>query len=532
MSVSATGPSLDTSEDMRARIQDLLGPDRSLIETHISWVVIGPRDVYKLKKPVDFGFLDFTTLELRKDACEAEVELNRRLAPDVYRGVLPVTRDAGGRWVLGGEGEPVQWAVHMRRLPDADRADIRLRQGRLQAEDIERIALRLARFHEQARCDEHTASFGSRQAIEANVRENFAQTEDSITQHVTSDEAAEIEDWQLRFLEDNAALLEDRAAQGRVRDGHGDLRLEHVYIDEQGEIVIIDCIEFNERFRFADVASDLAFLAMDLSEHDHPALAERLVAAYARASNDYDLYSVLDFYQSYRAFVRAKVASLLAEDPGVDERTGRRASEQARRHYLLALASERRSVLPPMLIAVGGVIASGKSTVADRLAAQMGAPVVDADRTRKSMLGVAATQRVDSDAWTGAYDPAFTETVYEEVLRRAAVVLRSGRPVVVDASFRSRSFRARARAVAARAGVPFRFVECRVEPAVAKERLRERAKTASVSDGRLEIFDDFVAKWEPVLELPAGEHVLLDTQRPVEQSMQTLRELVPTWPQD
>jgi predicted kinase len=183
-----------------------------------------------------------------------------------------------------------------------------------------------------------------------------------------------------------------------------------------------------------------------------------------------------------------------------------------------------------MVVAVGGIIASGKSTVADALGFEMSAPVVDADRTRKQLLGVRVTTPVHDGAWQGAYDLAFTEAVYAEVFRRAAVVLASGRAVIVEASFRSRALRARARALAAAHGVPFRLVECRAAPEVCRARLRERAQRASVSDGRLEIFDDFVARWEPIDELPASEHLVIDTARPLADSLEELRNALRTWP--
>jgi uncharacterized protein len=510
--------------------RDLVDTDTEVVHTHISLVLLREHEVLKLKKPVDFGFLDFTTREARHEACEAEVELNRRLAPDVYLGVVPITRDAAGRFVAGGKGAAVEWAVRMRRLPEADRADVRLVQGRLGRDEVTAVAAKLAAFHADARCDDHTASFGDVETIEHNVRENFAQTRDTITRHVTPEEAAEIETWQRSFLREHADLFARRVATGRVRDGHGDLRLEHVYLDAAGEVRIIDCIEFNERFRYADVAADIAFLAMDLARAEHVDLAEHFVAQYARAARDYDLYAVLDFYESYRAYVRAKVTSMLAGDPDVDARARERAEHEARRHYLLALASERRSLLEPQLVAVGGVIASGKSTIAELLAAELAAPIVDADRTRKHMIGVRETEAVHDASWSGAYDPAFTEDVYDEVFRRAEVVLASGRSVVLDASFRSRALRRRARELAERVGVPFRFVECRVDHDVCRARLRERARGQSVSDGRLEIFDAFVQKWEPVDELPADRHLVLDTSRPTETNVERLRSRLTTWP--
>lgn len=504
-----------------------LGDAFTLIETHISWVLLGREDVYKIKKPVALGFLDFSTPQQRKEACEREVELNRRLAPEVYRGVVPVCLD-GDRLVLGGTGQPLDWAVHMQRLDDADRADVRLAQGRLTPKDIARIAHRVAEFHASCATDDATA-FGTPEAIAVNVEENFSQT--ALHRYVSEGQANELAHAQRDHLREHAAVFEARVQAGRIRDGHGDLRLEHVYLADDGTITILDCIEFNDRFRYADVASDLAFLAMDLSAHGHVELAEHLVAEYARVSGDFDLYSVLDFYEGYRAFVRGKIASFVAADASIDSTHRARAAASARKCFMLALSSARPALLGPRVIAVGGVIASGKSTVSGRLGLEMSAPIVDADRTRKQMIGVRATQPVHDGSWQGAYDPKFTEEVYAEVFRRAGVVLASGRPVLVDASFRSVSMRAQARALAQQHGVPFHMVECRIDYAIAKDRLRERAKRASVSDGRLEIFDDFVAKWQAVEELDAAEHIPLDTSRPLETTIGQLREALRPWPE-
>jgi uncharacterized protein len=514
-----------------------------VLETHISWVFLTEADVFKVKKPVRLPFLDFSTIQERRRACEAELVLNARLANDVYRRLVPVRRSAAGTHALGGGeagedgGAIVDWAVHMRRLPDERRADNLLARGALVPDDVDRIAERLAAFHAGCRSDAATASFGTRDAIASSIEENFAQTRASMARYVTAQEAAEIARWQRAVLEQRADVFAARAAAGRVRDGHGDLRLEHIYLGDErggegdgGDITIIDCIEFNDRFRYGDVGSDVAFLSMDLAWHGAVNFAERLLARYARASNDFDLYELVDFYESYRAFVRGKVAHLLAADEGVPVELRARAAHEARRYFLLALSSDRRSLLTPAVVAVGGVIASGKSTIAEQIAGELSAPIVDADRTRKHMIGALPTVKVHEQPWSGAYDLDVTARVYDEVLRRADVVLRSGRPVVIDASFRSARLRAAARRLAVSRGVPFRFVECRVPREVARARLVERARGASVSDGRLEIFDDFCARWEPVTDIAEREHVLLDTSRPLEESLARARARVATWP--
>lgn len=221
---------------------------------------------------------------------------------------------------------------------------------------------------------------------------------------------------------------------------------------------------------------------------------------------------------------------MLAADEAAEPAARQRAAAEARRYYLLALASERRPLLPPAVVAVGGVIAAGKSTIAEAIAGRLAAPVVDADRTRKALLGVEPTTPLHVPAFAGAYTPEASERVYEELLRRAGRVLDSGRPVVLDASFRRRDHRLAARHLAHRHSVPFRFVECRADPTLCRQRLERRERERGVSDGRLEIFDDFLARWQPVEELPAAEHLLLDTGRPLEESLEALERHLPTWP--
>jgi hypothetical protein len=483
-------------------------------ETHISWVFLGGGEVFKVKKPVVFGFLDFGTLDKRRAACEAEDALNRRLAPDVYRGVVPVTRDASGRHAVGGAGEVVDWAVRMRRLPDETRADRLLERGRLDPTALRRVAATLAEFHARARCDAHTAAFGSVDAIRRNVAENFAQSRRYPVPGVTPALVRAVRRWQDRFLAERSAVFEARREAGRVRDGHGDLRLDQMY-RERDRFLVLDCIDFNERFRYEDVASDIAFLSMDVRSRKRADLAEIFLAAYARAAGDYGLYRVVDFYESYRAHVRSKVAAILAHDPGTDPALRDAARSDARRYLLLARAAGRPPLVPPRLTAVGGLIAAGKSTVAEALGERGAAPVVDSDSTRKRLFGRSPETPLLAPAWAGAYSEETTRRVYAALFEAADGILESGRPVVLDASFRSREMRREARRLARRRRVPFLFVECRAYPEVCRARLRARANRPGISDAREPLWDEFAARWEPVDDLPPGEHVVLDTDRPL-----------------
>jgi hypothetical protein len=498
---------------------DFIDQGMDLRETHISQVFLTRDTVYKVKKSVSLGFLDFTTLERRRLDCEAEVELNRRLAPTIYTAVVPIARDAQGVHRVNGRGEHVEWAVEMRRLADSDAASERLRAGRLSRGDVCLLAEHIARFHATARHDAQIERYGEVAQIEGNVRENFAQTRQSAAAHLDPKEIAAIEQWQLGFLQRHGARFAERAARGRIRDGHGDLRLEHCYLDDSGGVQIIDCIEFSDRFRYGDVCADLAFLSMDLDWHERHDLSEALLAAYACAADDYDLYGVVDFYESYRAYVRGKVSGMLEADLGADPEVRARAGREARKFYLLAEACTREPIAAPGVYAVGGVIASGKSTFAQALATRIGAPVVEADRVRKFLGGASPTTPFSDAAFSGHYDADTTARTYAELVRRADVVLASGRSVIVDASFRDREQRLAAMALARRHCVPFTFFECETPLSVCKERLALRALGPSISDGRAEVFDSFVASYQPVDELPAELHVRVDTSRPVAESL-------------
>lgn len=495
------------------------------IQTHISWVFLLDRDVYKLKRPVELGFLDFRSIEKRKRACEAEVELNRRLAPNVYLGVVPIGQTPDGSFHVNGPGQVVDWAVHMVRLSEACRADKLLERGELSLLQLDAIAQCLAEFHRQSASGPEISAWGSADHVAQNIRENFAQTRDTIQQFLSGREAAELENWQRDCVRDRAELFHDRAARRRVRDGHGDLRLEHVYVEASG-ITVLDCIEFNDRFRYADVCADIAFLSMDLEALGRVDLAEFLLARYARHANDFELYGLVDFYESYRAFVRAKVAAFNLADAAAEHLTRELALKQARRYALLALSSARESITSPILVAVGGTIASGKSTLAEQLGIELSAPIIDTDRVRKHLAGRGALDPVHDLPFQGIYSVEMSKRVHDELSRRALSVLGSGRPVIVEASFRTVEQRASIRALAKEHKVPFHFIECRAPAEVCKRRLSERAQGPSVSDGRLGMFDAFMSSFEAVNELAAAEHIVLDTTHSLALNMVELRRLI------
>lgn len=527
-------------------VDDLAGSDAALVTTHGSWVILEPGHVVKIKRPVDFGFLDYSSAEKRRRACCEEVRINRRLAPDVYRGVAPILR-TGGTHRIGEPGEPeatsevrapdgevVDWAVVMRRLPEDRRADRLLEEGQLGPGEIDRLADRVARFHRDAATGPGIDEHGTVAAIRGRVEENFDQTAGVLGSILSRAEARDLLHRQRTVLDSSPARFRRRRRRGRVRDGHGDLRLEHVYFERDPDrITIVDGIEFDIAYRAADVAADLGFLAMDLAWRGAASLAERFLARSASTSADPGLYTVIDFWESYRAFVRGKIAALSATDAEVAPAARHDAAEEARRYFLLALAAERRPLVPPMMIAIGGWMGSGKSTLARALADRLSLPIVESDATRKRLFGVEPTTRLHEAPFEGAYSEATSRRVRSRLFRDAAEILASGRSVIVDATLQKRATRRSLRRASRRLGAPLLVVECRVPRAVCRERLQARERHGgATSDGRVEIFDDWIAGCEAFDELSDGEHLVVDTTRPLAHSLDRVLERIPGWPDD
>lgn len=310
-----------------------------LRETHISLVFLTGRHVYKVKKPVDFGFLDFTSLEKRRYFCEREVVLNRRLAPKLYLGVVPVTA-ANGEIALDGRGEIVEYAVQMEQIPEELLMDKLLERGEVTGEMIEKVAERLVRFYASAETGERIRGFGRPERIKQDTDENFEQTEKYIGVTVSRSVYDSIRSKTNDFFERERALFEERMRGQKIRDCHGDLRLEHIFWGK--EIAIFDCIEFNERFRYTDVAADIGFLAMDLDYRGREDLSKRLIDRYAAGSGDREIGRILDFYACYRAYVRGKVESFRLEDPTIPEGEKAKARMRAAQYFDLAYAYSER----------------------------------------------------------------------------------------------------------------------------------------------------------------------------------------------
>ena len=360
--------------------------------THISVVFLAGSVVYKIKKPVDLGFLDFSSLASRHHFCQEEVRLNRRLAPGVYRGVVPVTRRGTGL-ALEGTGEPLEWAVKMERLPDEATLEERLAHGAVGEEIVADLAGRIAAFHRQAERGERIAACGRFDVVAANARENFTQSGSQIGLAISRPVFERLQALTEETLARERALIESRAARGVPCDTHGDLRLDHVYLLEDrpppGDVVVIDCIEFNEQFRYADPVADMAFLLMGFKHARRHDLARVFAATYFRASGDDEGRALVPLYTAYRAAVRGKVDGVKASESEVPAAERQAALVKARGHWLLGLGELERPARRPGMVLVSGLPGSGKSTLAAQLAEHAGFVVIRSDVVRKELASAA-----------------------------------------------------------------------------------------------------------------------------------------------
>ena len=292
-----------------------------LVQTQMSFVFLTDDYVYKVKKPVNLGYLDYTSLDRRRFYCQREVELNRRLCPDAYLGVVPITRDKGDTFVEG-QGEVIEYAVKMRRLPQEAMMDVLLANNQVSPQMVTSLAQKLVEFHQRAETNVNISAFGDLDAITKNTEENFTQTVEYIGRTISQAKYRHIKDYTDSFIEKNTPLFHKRITDGRIRDCHGDLHAAHICFTNG--ICIYDCIEFNDRFRYCDVASEVAFLAMDLDHYGRADLSQSFVNAYVAQSRDEELLRLLNFYKCYRAYVRGKVESFKLDDPYIpeEEKTG------------------------------------------------------------------------------------------------------------------------------------------------------------------------------------------------------------------
>lgn len=489
----------------------------TLRQTHISLVALVPPWVYKVKKPVELGFLDFSSLEQRRKYCQKEVQLNRRLCEHTYEGVVAIRETAEGIRVdpADREGEVIEYAVKMHYLDPEFFLDRQLDRGTATTSDIDRVADTLAVFYTKQSSTAAVAEAGWTKNLRVSTDENFEQTADHVGRTLSRPVYDALRYYTDRFYDQHASLLHRRRANGHFIEGHGDLRLEHVHLTDD-RVCIYDCIEFNERFRHLDIANDIAFLAMDLDYHGRPRLARRLVRRMAEALNDHDLPSLIDFYKCYRAFVRGKVEGMKATEDEVprDERAESRQS--ARRYYQWALRYAVAGSTPSVIV-VFGKSGTGKSTQAAALSRALGWAHIASDRVRKTHAGVPLHQRTDAEQRDRLYSDRMSDVTYHTLRQRAVERGQNHQGTILDATYSDPARREHLRSALQDAGLPYAFIELRAPNQTLRDRLVTRtADVATASDARAEDFEMLNDRYHAPSALEDPYHVRVRSDDPPE----------------
>ena len=479
-----------------------------LHETHISWVLLTGDYAYKIKKPVDFGFLDFSSLDKRRFYCEEEVRLNRRFAPQLYLGVVPVTRH-DGRIRMGGQGPAIEYAVRMRQFDDSRLLDRLAERGELDDGLVDDMAAVIAGFHQRAEPAPAGSSWGEPDDIQHWYQENIDHIRPLLDDEGRLRQLLHLEEWGRRECARLRDTLLARRRAGRVRECHGDLHLGNlVCID--GRVTLFDCIEFNPNLRWIDVISEVAFLYMDLVHRGLDRQARRFLNRYLQHGGDYAGLVLLPYYLVYRALVRAKVAILrLAQAQDAQQRRHTRAEYDAYADLAQRFTRPGR----PALMITCGLSGSGKSTLAARLVEWLGAVQIRSDVERKRLFGLAPDARTGSGVDAGIYTQDASRRTYERLAQLARTVVEAGFPVVVDATFLQRARRAAFRDLAVATGVPFVILDLRAPADVLRQRVTARERAGGdPSEAGLAVLEKQMRDAEPP-GTDEGRVVVIDASR-------------------
>ena len=482
----------------------------TLIETHISWVILTGKFAYKIKKPVNFGFLDFSTLEKRKFYCEEELRLNRRLAADIYLDVVTIA-GSHDKPVLGGEKNIFDYAVKMKQFPPQIELDHLLEQGKLNHHIIDAIAYHIADFHQHISIADSQSNYGLPEIVIKPIRENFQQVREKITDQASLEMLGKIESWSESTFKQLESILIKRKKQGFIRECHGDLHLRNLAWYKEKPLAF-DCLEFNPAFRWIDVMSEIAFLIMDLTDHKQAKLGQRFLNQYLEYTGDYAGCILLKFYLAYRAMVRAKVEAIRAHQPGISTSESK-AALSAFSNYL-ALAFDYTKPVKPFILITHGVSASGKSTISAPLAEILGAIRIRSDIERKRLFSVPVNQHSHNEIDQGLYSRKATEQTYLKLVELAENIIIAGYPVIIDASFPTLSERQLFQKLAEKYQLSFTILELFADTEKLKQRIV--ARQDDVSDADLSVLLKQLENWHPLDEKERELTCRIHTNTPVD----------------
>jgi aminoglycoside phosphotransferase family enzyme/predicted kinase len=474
-----------------------------VIETHISIVLLTGSYAYKFKKPVNFGFLDFSTLAKRKHFCEEELRLNRRLAPELYLEVVPVS--TGPK--LGGDGEVIEYAVRMREFEQASQFDRMLDAGQLEAGHIEALGLRIAKFHTAAAIAGPDSAYGTPSAIQAPVDENFSQILNCIHESQEQPHLESLRNWTHEASRKLQSTLQARKDNGFIRECHGDLHLRNIALIDDIPVAF-DCIEFNDNLRWIDIISEVAFMVMDLDHRRQAGLASRFLNVWLEQIGDYAGVSLLRYYLVYRAMVRAKVDCLRAHQTDIDAAT-REATLKEYRAYL-ALAERYTKPPPPVLLLMHGLSGSGKTRVSQSLLEKLPAIRLRSDIERKRLHGLAADAQTGSGIDQGIYDRTASENVYRHLQSLAGTLLDAGHNVIVDATFLQQNRLVPFIELADTRSTHCFIIDCQAPESELRKRIAARERDRhDASEAGIKVLEKQLHHYQPLGTSVAGAEVLV-----------------------
>jgi aminoglycoside phosphotransferase family enzyme/predicted kinase len=448
-----------------------------LMQTHVSYVLLTGEYVYKLKKSVNFGFLDFSTLEKRQQFCHEELRLNQRGAAELYLDVLPITQ-AGEQFVLGGDGEPVEYAVKMQQFPQETLLSEMYDRGELTEHHLEELAKVLADFHKKAPTSDYILSFGEVEQIRQAIDENYDQTVNYIGVAQTQQQFDETKAYTDKLFAEQQALFDSRVQNKWIRECHGDVHLRNICF-WKNKVLLFDCIEFNEPFRFVDVMFDVAYIVMDFDARKRPDLSNLFLNTYLEQTGDWEGLQVLPLYLSRQSYVRAKVTSFLLDDPSIPEAVKQESKETASRYYQLAWDYTRQKT--GKVILMSGLSGSGKSTTARTLARQSGAIQIRSDAVRKHLGGVA----LDAAGDASLYSPDMTQKTYDRLLDLGIKLASQGYTVILDAKYDRQAVRSQVIEQVQAHGIPLEILHCTAPDDVLRDRVQQRQ--GDISDATTDV---------------------------------------------
>ncbi|MBD3882641.1 AAA family ATPase [Phormidium tenue FACHB-886] len=475
-----------TDSILPALIQQMMQPEFyphpvktpiQLIQTHVSYVLLTGDYAYKVKKPVNFGFLDYSTIDKRQHFCQEELRLNQRCAKALYLEVLPIAQ-VGETFQLGGAEEIADYTLKMRQFPQEGLLANLYDQGKLTEALLQELAKTIARFHAIIQTDDYIRAFGEPARVREAIDENFEQTEKYIGIAQTQAQFDATRAYNDRLFAEQPHLFIERMQSNHIRECHGDLHLDNICLWDD-RLWLFDCIEFNEPFRFVDVMYDIAYIVRDLEARDRTDLSTLFLNAYAEQTGDWEGLQVLPFYVNRQAYVRAKIVSFLLDDPAVPEADKQKAKEIAARFYRLAY--EYSQPRQGQLTVMCGLSGAGKSTIAKQLACRTGAVHIRSDAVRKHLGGVALEERGGDEL----YSPEMTQRTYDRLLQLSVTLAQQGYSVILDAKYDRQVLRAAAITAAQQHQLPLQILYCEAPLEVLRDRLQKR--TGDIADATADL---------------------------------------------